>query len=440
MIYGDFSRNSFDAAKQFTRVLHQQGRVLLDADWNEQSDIFLELLRMFIRDLTGPFGGTFDKNAFEVEIDAGKLSVTPGRYYVDGMAVNHADPEWANGRTTVLVDERSPDGVITYTEMDVTDLNRPFIVYLDVWEQGVTAAEDDHIREIALEGIDGAMRSRLMWRIGLTPHVPDPLDWKSLPGQWADWIAEWQSPKRGMLAARARTTPAKDDEPCITPPDARYRGVENQLYRVEIHDPGTAKNATFKWSRDNGAIVFPVLELNGNTATVSGLRRDTRWGLTPEDRVELVDAANLALTGRGMMARVIAVEDDRVTLDAGGEALPEYTERAATTARPLLRRWDHRPAQDQMTLKVAEGETWIALEQGIQVQFAPAPKPPPVHQYRSGDYWLIPARTATGDVVWSLDGNDPALIAPHGVRHAYIPLAGFDGAKLASLRRILKTL
>ena len=36
---GDFSRDTFDPLKHFSRVLTQQGRVSLDADWNEQADI-----------------------------------------------------------------------------------------------------------------------------------------------------------------------------------------------------------------------------------------------------------------------------------------------------------------------------------------------------------------------------------------------------------------
>ena len=38
---GDFSRISFDPANRFSRVLTQQGRVTLDADFNEQADILL---------------------------------------------------------------------------------------------------------------------------------------------------------------------------------------------------------------------------------------------------------------------------------------------------------------------------------------------------------------------------------------------------------------
>jgi hypothetical protein len=35
-VKGDFSRDTFDAAKHYTAVLMQQSRVQLDADWNEQ--------------------------------------------------------------------------------------------------------------------------------------------------------------------------------------------------------------------------------------------------------------------------------------------------------------------------------------------------------------------------------------------------------------------
>ena len=50
---GDFSRGSFDPTKHFARVLLQQGRVLTDADFNEQGAIQRELLRAFVVDLVG---------------------------------------------------------------------------------------------------------------------------------------------------------------------------------------------------------------------------------------------------------------------------------------------------------------------------------------------------------------------------------------------------
>jgi hypothetical protein len=81
---------------------------------------------------------------------------------------------------------------------------------------------------------------------------------------------------------------------------------------------------------------------------------------------------------------------------------------------------------------------WITLEQGVQIQFQPN------GIYRTGDYWLIPARTATGDVEWprmskTIAGKEQMVsrpMTPRGVIHHYAPLAriGLDGdGKIASL-------
>ena len=40
---GDFSRDTFDSRNHFSGVLMQQGRVQLDADWNEQHRYCLAL-------------------------------------------------------------------------------------------------------------------------------------------------------------------------------------------------------------------------------------------------------------------------------------------------------------------------------------------------------------------------------------------------------------
>src|SRR5580704_19536087 len=54
---GDFTRDSFDTTKDFMRVLTQQGRPHLDADWNEQVAIFWDFWRSFASDLIGPHAG-----------------------------------------------------------------------------------------------------------------------------------------------------------------------------------------------------------------------------------------------------------------------------------------------------------------------------------------------------------------------------------------------
>src|SRR5438105_4597295 len=89
---GDYSRDTFDPAKHFSRVLMQQGRVQLDADWNEQGAILLHYLQTLAADLIGSYGGPLDHLGFEIKpvpaTDPTKLtdlSIGFGRYYVDGI-------------------------------------------------------------------------------------------------------------------------------------------------------------------------------------------------------------------------------------------------------------------------------------------------------------------------------------------------------------------
>ena len=90
---GDFTRDTFnplDPLKQFSRVLMQQGRVQLDADWNEQTDILLHYLRSLAADIIGPRGGPDD--GFEITHDPRSeqdFEIHKGNYYVDGILVEN---------------------------------------------------------------------------------------------------------------------------------------------------------------------------------------------------------------------------------------------------------------------------------------------------------------------------------------------------------------
>jgi hypothetical protein len=209
----------------------------------------------------------------------------------------------------------------------------------------------------------------------------------------------------------------------------RYRGSGNQLYRVEIHRPGRVNGnngPTFKWSRENGSVVFPIESpVTGSTVILKHLGRDERFGLKEGDWVEIVDDSYVLQNRAEPLLQVdkIARDERKVILSAAptvGENL---------THHPLLRRWDHQghPTYDGALL-VEEGvgdkdEDWIPLEDGVRILFPEPRQGEPAHEYRPGDFWLIPARSATGDVEWPRDhkGN-PTESPPHGIAHHYAPL------------------
>ena len=112
--------------------------------------------------------------------------------------------------------------------------------------------------------------------------------------------------------------------------------------------------------------------------------------------------------------------------------LPAYDER--NQWRPVLRRWDHRgdaakagalPLTAKPNTATGALDGWIDLEDGVQVWFSKD------GDYRAGDYWLIPARTATGDVEWPYEAGSETLpkanrirsaLPPRGVQHHHAPL------------------
>jgi hypothetical protein len=430
---GDFTRVTYDAARHIRRVLTQQGRVQLDADTNEQTAALLHVLQTMMADLVGPYAAprpaaANGRDGFRIDAgDAFDVTISPGHYWVDG----------------ILCENDASDGV-AYSKQPDYPADKPrdagkWVLYLDVWERHLCADEAPWIREVALDGPDTSSRSQLVWQVRLTDHFAGQFSVAAIRKNFPSLVDRLQPPRRGSLAARA-TAPAGPSDPCLMPPDSRYRGPENQLYRVEIHDPGAAGVATFKWSRDNASVVMPVRTARGTRVVLDRLSLDRRFTLEAgRDWIELIDdEVTLRGDAPGRLLEVVGVDPDElavtVALPAGADPLPAYREDATT--HPLVRRWD----QGGDAIVVTEN-TWLDLEDGVQIRFAAAPDGGRAHEYRTGDHWMIPARVVTGDVEWPDDpAGGPASVGPHGVEHHYAPLAmvTFDaagGATLKDLRR-----
>ena len=439
---GDYSRDTFDPAKHFTRVLMQQGRVQLDADWNEQTSILLHYLQTLARDLIGPAGGPKDSLGFGIDVqnqgsppEITDLKIGMGRYYVDGLLCEHVPPSESQQEVSYYHQPNFP------RDPKVDQLVAPLLVYLDVWERHICAFEDPDIREVALGGPDTAPRAKIEWQVRVAPwnDPPPPEDVKCAGFEetdlWKKLVEHLQPANRGHLKARANL-PEDSDEPCLVVPEARYRGQENQLYRVEIHHAGAAgdqyNGATFKWSRENGAVVFPIIQsIEGASVTLENLGRDDRFGLEVGDWVEVVDDDYSLLGKADPLLRVedplLRVEDiDPTAMRVTLSAAPQGTVGQDLNKHPLLRRWDHQKGDPKTggldlangaALIVENSSAWLNLEDGVQIQFQGGA------EYRAGDYWLIPARTETGDVEWPGPVDQPQAVPPHGVQHHYAPLA-----------------
>jgi hypothetical protein len=215
----------------------------------------------------------------------------------------------------------------------------------------------------------------------------------------------------------AGTQDAGGQGSCLPAPHAAYRGLENQLYRIEVHRGGPIAQATFKWSRDNGSVVTRIVQVSGPVLTVDSLGPDANLGFAPLDWVEITDDRSefgQPPNQPGTLHQIKIVDSERlqVTLTDTAPAV------GTASGHAKLRRWDQ-----VGDVSIANGVAMNpsgpnVLENGITVQFA-ADQP-----FKSGDYWLVPARTATGQTEWPPSDSDGATYQPARSVHVHrAPLA-----------------
>lgn len=456
---GDFSRFDFAPNRSFSRVLIQQGRMSLDADANEQQHLNLLALRSLAADLIGRHGGAGD--AFKItEEPSGApthLAIGKGRYYVDGwMATNEASVGYIKVAGKIAGQPFYPT-----TENPATGT---YLAYLEVWERSVIAAELDPLglanapealREVALGGPDTAARAQLVWQVKLH-EIGDFLDGTGNLDQAKldDIDAIIRPPSRGKLSAEAAKPPVESDNPCDVPPRSRYRGVENQLYRIEIAVGGkTAVEggaATFVWSRENCAVALPVDHVTGTEVKLADVWRDARFKIGIRDIVEIVsDASGLGEKASFHLVNDYDPDNAILTLDT-----PPIAQSGGPSRPLVVRRWDHgrkrksgdgSPKMTNNMLQIEEGQP-LTIEEGITVEFEKPAAGNPANIYRAGDYWLIPARSALGDILWPKADDKPVKLPPHGIERHLAPLAqiaivaGGPPAVAKDLRKVIKTL
>lgn len=450
-MHGDFSLNPLTYRDRVTRVLYQMGRVQLDSDANEQTEATLRFLRGLAHDVIGDhggFGGGFRLFPTDPKNPADQPRIQWGEYYVDGIrCVNMPDIGFWDLMADPSVLRNLPPGRLisehadSYLTPDFRKVTESQLVYLAVWERHVSSAEDDSIREVALNGPDTASRAEVIWQIRIAPskdiltaarNLREMLN-LPMPGSPANPNGPKFDPVYLALNLRFRSLArlkafAKENqkmEACAISPEARYRGYENRLFRVEIHQGGAAGQATFKWSEDNGAIVYPVREIKGKQVYLESLGRDERTAIRKNDWVEVVDDKVTLTRQVNPLIKVVDVDRHRMTVTLGAE--PANNAGSDPKLHPILRRWAEEPR------KIVENTDADLGESGVKVQFSHADPPvvysklnPAMDAYRTGDYWLIPARIALGDVIWPGGSDNPDKLPPHGIGEHLAPLALWD--------------
>ena len=189
---------------------------------------------------------------------------------------------------------------------------------------------------------------------------------------------------------------------------------------------------TFKWSRDNGIVVSSIsyIDTSSSTATVltvGSTGKNPNLSFLANMWVEVTSDINDLWGLPGTLALVTAVNSpaqNTITIDPTsivGSAITDID--YPPELHPKIRRWDwdqvtSTPPPYPLPVQVpADNDGYIELEDGVEVRFTGG-------TYKTGDYWLVPARTATADVDW------PERVT--AVNWAAVPSGGSDAASLAA--------
>lgn len=401
---GDFSRLTFDVLKHYVGVLHQQGRVWLDSDWNE--DVFerLNLLQQETSDVIGVCGVPEPGTAFQISPNSDPNAAPDdfliaggsgprGRCYVDGILCQ------LEATTSYLNQPDFPDPPRIRMPTDGSALNA--VVYLEVWQRLITFLEDDKLREVALGGPDSATRLKTVAQVKVAV-IPSSVPVTALTcanaGTFLPPLSE------GTLTT-LQPIDTQPEDLCRLPDPANFTGRENHLYRVEIHDGGAVGVARFTWSRDNAAFAVGIkaASADGRTLTLMSLGRDQATALRQGDLVEICDDASELGPARGHLAHLTADPDpDQFTVSIAPPLPQSFAVRGVTlapssppapgpqvTRHPILRRWDGQGTTSATFSETATPD--MNLGDGVHIQFGGT-------NLQAGDYWQFAARSADGSV------------------------------------------
>ncbi len=426
----DRARVSFDPSRHWRRVIAQQGRVSLEADLNEASDIEADIGRLTALDVVGPFGtpdGGFGVTAVprtdgpagstpgDLTIGAGTLYLGGERLSLDNAVTYSAQPDWL---------DHSGDPLYSAPAVPADTGNE--LVYLLATEQEVSAVEDPALADVALGGPDTAQRLRILQRVARTPTGSAVCSdaWTQLGAAWEAQGCAFD-PATMELASTTRllvTFPSEPAAPTPCQPVATggYVGAENQLYRVVVTDVANGV-PTIVWGPDDASFLYRVTaatyDATTTTTTVTLASKPVDSFHWPQKGqvVELLrDAAELTSTdyiasAAGYVTPLSANYDaDRNTLALQGEPPPGYLD--ASTPQLYVRVW-------QGMETAPSGVATPLGDTGVAVTLTS-----PGGVFHAGDFWRFALRPIKPSLVYParyLESAQP----PDGPRTWAGPLA-----------------
>ena len=399
---GDRARVSYDPSRKWRGLIAQQGRVTVEADWNEAATIDAERDRLLTLDVVGTVGTPDGGYAVSSGSTPGDLVIGPGTLYLGGVRLDleglvqySAQPDWLDHSTDPLwVPPAVPAGAGTSYEL----------VYLLASEQEVSAAEDPALADVALGGPDTMARQRI-----LQHFVRQPIESGSCYGSWSALVsslgaAGLRFDAASMIIESATTlkvsfTNPGSAGPCQPATTGGYLGAENQMIRVMVASVDPSGAPTIVWGFDDASFLYrvqaPVYDPgSGDTRlTLASAPVDSYHFPAQGQAVELLrDAVQLTATDyiaspAGFVNPLTAgYAPATMSLAISGEPPGDYLSPA--TPQLYLRVW-------QATTAAPAGEATPLGDTGVAVTLTSS-----TGSFHVGDFWRFALRPTQPAIVY----------------------------------------
>ena len=419
---GDFSRWYFDSKDNFSGVLHQQGRVLLDGDWNAETSIINHWQDTAGRDIIGPgvaavpSGEVDNLKILAALVNASaevELAISPGRVWVDGIltCLPGEEPDLLADVHRIATYLQPPIQSPSFDESTIGEGVRDAVI-LEVWREEINGFQmPDELIEPALGGPDTTERILTAMAFRLFRLGPEDTC-ENIGDRLTDDFSQ-----KGKLKVSLEPPEATTGD-CPTAEGGGYTGFEHNLYRIEIAQVESGSPAMFKWSQFNGGLVgrgiFDAATLK--VTITANLQAIITSGLTDFylEAVEYDSEAGKWKVTYG--AKVTLNSDNEIDLPV----TPVFGLIPATAGSVFFRLWNDIRLTSDFPQVIAPTEPTV-LRDGIRLEFEPTLGA----NYFPGDYWTFPVRA--GEIK-----NPEILIdykAPEGIHYHRVSLAilNWDG-------------
>jgi hypothetical protein len=263
---GDISADFHVAAKRYSGVRAQAGRVLTDADFNAAFDVIDDTLEQLVRALLcaagSPDSGLRVLSAAPVTLPmpggavatSYEVGLAPGTFVLGGRATVLSSPISSLDQTDWLSQLLGPASLPPAPAAGRTDL-----VWVEQVERAGFAVEDREIQERAIGSADTTSRLRPQLRIRVLEDVPTECQLAAETLTATLRLGGYGLSTDGteiLSAARLGISFVADGpslDPCAPAVAAGYLGAENHTLRVMLTAPDR-----FVWAYDHGTPLYRV--------------------------------------------------------------------------------------------------------------------------------------------------------------------------------------